>query len=65
MTTSEARTVAAEAAEKLGIRGMLDVLIEYANNELEALTTTNDKLARVRMASDHRQLVNTAEKVHN
>lgn len=63
MTTMEARTAVEEAAQTLGLRGVLDVLATYTNDLLEAATT--DKVARARLASDFRQLVNTAERMHN
>jgi hypothetical protein len=65
MTSIEARTAAAEAANVLGIQGVLAVLIEHASELLDVAAEQNDKLARARAASDHRILVNLKEKVHN
>ena len=65
MTSIEARTAVADAAGRLGIQGVLEVLIEHAEGLLEAAAESNDKLARARAASDHRSLVNLKDKVHN
>lgn len=65
MTAIEARTAAADAVSVLGIQGMLEVLIEHAGELLDAATAVDDKLARARAASDHRNLTNLKEKVHN
>ena len=49
---------------RLGIRGTLDVLIEYAERLIETIPSS-DRLAQFRAASDHRNLVNLRDKVHN
>ena len=53
------------AVDALGLQGTLDVLIEYADAQVEAMTLSKDKLALHRAASDHRLLVNARAKLYN
>lgn len=65
MTPIEARTAVAEASIVLGARGVLQVVTEHLDTELEAATARDDKWARAQLAHDHRALVNLTDKLHN
>lgn len=63
MTASEARNSVEAGVQFLGIKGALEVLIAYAEEQLDVAGQTDDMLARARAATDHRALVVLKDKV--
>jgi hypothetical protein len=58
-----AREAIAHAAEEIGIRNVLLVLIEHADALMDAASVAGDKLLLHRAAKDHRELIQLASRV--
>lgn len=63
MTAIEAREAVTAAAQALPLKSILELLGEHVDAQLEAATAANDKWLRQRLATDHRGLLQLADKV--